>query len=272
LRLTQPSISRIIGELEGRLGVKLLLRTTRRVTLTDAGQTFLERAKQVLHDIEEAEDAARGVDSLRGMLRLSMPVTFGIRELIPRLPPFLLQHPLLQLELVMSDDRHDLVAEGADVAIRFGDLPDSSFGVRRLTVFQRFLVAAPTYLAARGTPATPMDLPAHDCLFGPGIGSRGAWAFTRDGAALSVELEARIRCNTGGGMMACVRAGLGIAIASEGMARAELAAGTVVRVLDDYHMPPVVVHAVFPGGPRPSAKVRALVDYLAQVLAQPTAD
>lgn len=262
LGLSQPSISRIVAELEARLGVKLLLRSTRRLTLTDAGQAFLERARQVLHDVETAEDAARGADSLRGLIRVALPVTFGVEYLVPTLPAFLQRHPLLRLELVMSDARHDLIAEGADVAIRIGELDDSPFGARWLTSLRRYVVAAPAYLAARGTPTTPAELAGHDLVTGPGLSSRRAWAFTRDGAAISVDVEARIRTDTGEGMMACVRAGLGIAITAEGALRDDFATGAVVQVLGDYALSPVEVHAVFPAGPRPSAKVRALVDHM----------
>src|SRR5215475_8973707 len=146
LGLSQPSVSRIISELEARLGVTLLLRTTRRISLTDAGTLFLERARDILFDIENAEDAARGLDSLRGVVRLVIPVIYGTREIIPRLAKFLAIHPLLRLELSVADDRQDLVAEGADVAIRMGELDDSSFGARRLVTLQRMLVASPAYL------------------------------------------------------------------------------------------------------------------------------
>ena len=132
LGLSQPSVSRIIGELEARLGVTLLLRTTRRITVTDAGALFLDRAREILAEIEDAEDAARGLDSLRGIIRLALPVVYGTREIIPRLPKFLAAHPLLRVEMAVSDERQDLVAEGADVAIRLGELGNSVFGARRL--------------------------------------------------------------------------------------------------------------------------------------------
>ena len=152
LGLSQPSVSRIIGELEARLGVTLLLRTTRRITVTDAGALFLDRAREILAEIEDAEDAARGLDSLRGIIRLALPVVYGTREIIPRLPKFLAAHPLLRVEMAVSDERQDLVAEGADVAIRLGELGDSVFGARRLETLERMLVASPAYLKARGTP------------------------------------------------------------------------------------------------------------------------
>src|SRR6266851_10363705 len=132
LAVSQPSISRMVARLEARLGVKLLLRTTRHVTPTDAGAAFLERARQVLGDLDDAENAARGADSLRGTLRVALSGAFGIREVIPRLPGFAAQHPKLGIELLMSDRTEDLIAEGVDMALRLGPLPDSGFGARLL--------------------------------------------------------------------------------------------------------------------------------------------
>jgi DNA-binding transcriptional LysR family regulator len=262
LGLSQPSVSRIIGELEARLGTKLLLRSTRRITLTDAGALFFDRAREVLADLEEAEDAARGVDSLRGIIRLAIPVIYGTREIIPRLAVFLRMHPLLRLELTVSDAWQDLVAEGADVAIRLGALDDSAYGARRLTHLERALVAAPDYLKARGVPKSPADLAHHDCIVGPrGLG-RDNWTFRQGERVIPVDVQGRIHTNPGPGVLASALAGLGIAMASTVMFQAEAAVGRLVRLLPDYALEPVEVHAVFPGGPRPSTKVRALVDYL----------
>ncbi|WBL79849.1 LysR family transcriptional regulator [Bradyrhizobium xenonodulans] len=266
LGLSQPSVSRIIGELESRLGVKLLLRTTRRITVTDAGALFLIRARDVLADIEDAEDAARGIDSLRGTLRITMPIVYGTRHIIPRLPKFLRVHPLLRVELSVADERHNLVVEGTDVAVRLGPLDDSGFGARRLATLPRFLVAAPSYLAERGIPKTPADLASHDCIFGPGLFGRTTWSFTRNGAETSVDVQGRITTDSGPGVFASVLAGLGIAMTSPVMAGPEVASGALVPLLKSYKLAPVDVYAVFPAGPRPSTKVRALVDFLAEEL------
>jgi len=266
LGLSQPSVSRIIGELEARLGVTLLLRTTRRITVTDAGALFLDRAREILAGIEDAEDAARGLDSLRGLIRLAIPVVYGTREIIPLLPKFMSAHPLLRVELSVVDARQDLVAEGADVAIRLGNLDDSVFGARRLATLQRVVVASTAYLAARGTTKTPADLAVHDCIFGPGNFGRESWSFSRNGTETSVDVRGRIHTDSGPGMFACIIAGLGIAMASTAMVGPEIKAGTLVPLLRGYKLPTVDVHAVFPGGPRPSAKVRALVDFLIREL------
>jgi DNA-binding transcriptional LysR family regulator len=168
-RVSQPSVSRMVASLETRLGIKLLLRTTRRVTPTDAGAAFLERARQILGDLGDAENAARGLDSLQGTLRVAMSGAFGTREVVPHLPAFLEQHPQLRLDLFISDRTDDLVAEGVDMALRLGRLSDSVFGARLLASAPRLVIAAPSYLAKRGTPKMLADLASHDCIVGPGL-------------------------------------------------------------------------------------------------------
>jgi DNA-binding transcriptional LysR family regulator len=175
-------------------------------------------------------------------------------------------HPLLRMEMSVVDARQDLVAEGADLAIRLGELGDSAFGARRLATLSTMLVASPAYLAARGTPRTPSDLASHDCIFGPGNFGRDSWSFDRNGTEISVDVRGRISTDSGPGLLASLLAGLGIAQASIVMAGAEIKAGVLVPLLRGYKLASVDVHAVFPGGPRPSTKVRALVDYLAAEL------
>src|SRR5437660_9247891 len=183
LGVSQPSISRMVASLESRLGVKLLLRTTRHVAPTDAGRVFLERARQILGDLDDAENAARGADGLRGTLRVALSGAFGIREVIPRLPGFAAQHPKLGIELLMSDRIEDLIAEGADMALRLGPLADSGFGARLLGKAPRVAVASPGYIARKGLPRTLADLAGHDCILGPGLSGRSGWNFTRSGKA-----------------------------------------------------------------------------------------
>jgi len=269
--LSQPSVSRMVASLEARVGIKLLLRTTRRVTPTDAGAVFLERMRRVLGDLDEAAHAARGADSLHGVLRVVMSGAFGNREVIPRLPGFLSRHPRLKVELVISDRTDDLVAEGADMALRLGRLVDSGFGARLLASAPRLVIAAPAYLAQRGTPETLDDLSRHDCIVGPGLSGSG-WSFTRAGAVTSVVVEGRLQVVSAEGVMACVRAALGIAVVSRWMCRAELERGDVRQILPDYELDSVDVHALYPAGPRPSPKVRAFSDYLAAELGATTPD
>jgi DNA-binding transcriptional LysR family regulator len=267
LGVSQPSISRLVASLEARLGVRLLLRTTRRVAPTDAGRVFLQRARQILGDLDEAENAARGTDSLRGTLRLALSGAFGIREVIPRLPGFTALHPKLGIALLMSDRTEDLVAAGADMALRLGPLADSGFGARLLGQAPRLAVAAPGYLARRGTPQTPADLARHDCILGPGLSGRTGWSFARAGRATAIAVQGTIKIAAADGVVACAKAGLGIALASRWMCRAELEAGELIAILADYQLDGVALHAVYPGGRRPSLKVRAFCDYLAAQLA-----
>lgn len=263
LGLTQPSVSRIVSELEARLGVTLLLRTTRQVTLTDAGSVFLERARRILSDLDEAEHAARGVDSLQGMVRLAAPVLYGTLRIIPHLPALLGRHPGLRIDLTIADHHQDLIADGVDIAIRMGRLADSAMGARGFETLQRYVVAAPSYLAERSVPRSPADLAEHDCISGPGsFGSEG-WVFTKDATVTSINVDGRVQTGSGPGVIASAVAGLGVAMSTNLAAGAALKSGTLVRLLEEYVMPPVEVHAVFPQGPRPSHKVRSVVEFLA---------
>jgi DNA-binding transcriptional LysR family regulator len=272
LGVSQPSVSRLVANLEARLGVTLLLRTTRRVTPTEAGSMLLERARQILGDLDEAENAVRGVDSLRGTLRIAMSGSFGTREVIPHLPAFLARYPQLRIDLVISDRNKDLVAEGVDIALRLGPLADSGFGVRLLGRAPRLVVAAPAYLARRGTPTTPAELSSHDCILGPGLSGRSGWRFAQAGALTSFPVDGRVQAATGEGAIACAKAGLGIAVASRWMCRAELDAGQLVSILCDYQLESVELHALYPGGRRPSVKVRTFSDFLAAQLIPETVE
>jgi len=153
------------------------------------------------------------------------------------------------------------------MALRLGHLADSGFGARLLATAPRFVVAAPAYLARRGHPRTLADLSGHDCIVGPGFSGRSGWSFRRSEAVTSLTVEGRVKVASAEGVIACVKAGLGIAVASQWMCRAELATGELVPILHDYQLDPVEVHAVYPGGRRPSIKVRAFSDYLAAQLA-----
>lgn len=271
LNLSQPSVTRIIGSLEARLGATMLLRTTRGIALTEAGAVYLERAKRLLAELEEAEQETRGVDSLQGMIRLAAPVLYGARVIIPALATFLARHRDLRVELTMSDARQNLVTDGVDLAIRMGigPLDDSTFGARKLAEVDRVVVAAPDYLSARGAPDTPADLAKHDCIVQHGLFGGESWRFTRNKTVTSVEVNARLWINSASGVLAAAVAGMGIALATRPMAKEELRTGQLVQLLESYRLEPAEVYAVFPAGPRPSAKVRAIVDHLEASLAAP---
>lgn len=268
LKLSQPSVSRIIGTLEARLGTTLLLRTTRSISLTEAGTLYLERARYLLAEMEEAEQAARGADSLHGVIRLAMPVLYGTRAVIPALAPFLARHPDLRVEMIMSDARQNLITDGVDVAIRLGvgPLDDSTFGARKLALVERLVVAAPAYLSAHGAPANPAELARHDCIVQHGLFGRESWRFTHNQTVTSVNVPAKLWINSAPGILAAAVAGMGITLVTRVMAGEELRTGLLAQLLEPYRLDPAEVYAIFPAGPRPSAKVRAIVDHLGATL------
>jgi DNA-binding transcriptional LysR family regulator len=268
LKLSQPSVSRIVGTLEARLDTTLLLRTTRSISLTDAGALYLERARYLLAEMEETEQAVRGVDSLHGVIRLAMPVLYGSRAVIPALTPFLARHPDLRVEIIMSDARQNLITDGVDVAIRLGvgPLDDSTFGARRLGMVERLVVAAPAYLSRNGVPANPAELAQHDCIVQHGLFGRESWRFTYNDFVTSVDVSAKLWINSASGVLAAAVAGMGVALATRVMAGEELRTGQLKQLIESYRLDPAEVYAIFPAGPKPSAKVRAIVDHLAASL------
>jgi DNA-binding transcriptional LysR family regulator len=265
--LSQPSVSRTIAALERRLGVKLLVRTTRQVSATDAGAALLARARDALLAIDEAESAARGADHLSGVLRIAMPPEYGVRRVVPLLPAFFARHPLLKIDLMMSDRFENLIAEGADLALRLGDLPDSSFVARKLESSRRLFIAAPSYLARRGAPTSLADLARHDIISGPPDTSDEAWAARYNGRIERQTLSPRVRSRSATGVVACAVAGLGIATGSTWMCADALASGAIVEILADYALGPIQAYVVFPAGRKPSQRARAFSDYLEQRLA-----
>jgi DNA-binding transcriptional LysR family regulator len=268
LELSQPSASRIITGLEARLGVKLLLRTTRNVALTEAGAAFLDRARQAAADLEEAEDAARGLDSLRGTIRLAVPIMYGTRAIIPALTSFLERYPDLRVEITMRDERQNLVAAGVDMAIRMGTLEDSTFGGRQIASVERLLVASPSYLAKRGTPRTPEELTGHDTILQEqSFPEKSTLKMLKGGTARVVTLRGKCKIDAAPGVLAAALAGLGIANVTTIMSEQERREGKLVRLLPDYELEPLKAFAIFPSGPRPSTKVRALVTHLISSLA-----
>ena len=267
LEMSQPSISRIVTRLEARLGVKLLLRTTRNVALTEAGAAFLERARQAAADLEDAEDAARGIDSLSGTIRLAVPIVYGARVVIPALSSFLERHPELRVEITMRDERQNLVAAGVDMAIRMGTLEDSTFGATQLASVVRVLVASPAYLAKRGVPEVPEDLAFHDALLHEqSFPEKTTLKLFKAGTERVVALRGRVKIDAAPGILAAAVAGLGIANVTTIMSAQEISDGTLIQLLPDYELEPLKAFAVFPSGPKPSAKVLALVSHLIAVL------
>ncbi|HYZ87446.1 MAG TPA: LysR family transcriptional regulator, partial [Bryobacteraceae bacterium] len=214
-KIGQPAISKTVAGLEDRLSARLLVRSTRRLSPTEAGIAFYERALRTLTEADQAEAVARGVGAgLEGRLRICAPVTFARMHLVPTLGAFLDTHPKLKLELVMEDRTIDLVAENIDVALCWGTLADSTLVVRKLTQAERLVVASPKYLARRGVPNTPAELVGHDAIVYDQSSGGEEWRFRRGTSETSVRIQRRLTLSAAEGVRAAVIAGQGFAISA----------------------------------------------------------
>ncbi|WP_431264045.1 LysR family transcriptional regulator [Roseateles chitinivorans] len=262
LDLSQPSVSRIIAALEQDVGAALVTRTTRALTLTDAGTDYLARVEAILASLEEADHVARGSLELRGGLRVALPSSFGVREIVPLLPGFLARHPLLNVHLLMSDQRQDTLKEGVDVALRLGELADSSATARLIGRTHRLIAASPAYLKANGTPGTPADLANHTAIVGPAGTSAAGWLFNKGGRDMTIRVDSRLSVSVNEGAVAAAVAGMGVVTTALWGCRAELASGALVQLLPDWNMNDVEVHGMFTPGRPPKPSARAFVEYL----------
>jgi DNA-binding transcriptional LysR family regulator len=263
LRLGQPAVSKTIAQLEDRLGVRLLLRSTHGLTPTEAGLSFYERAKRSIAEADEAELAARGAGtSMSGCLRICASSTFTRLHVIPRLPVFLAEHSDLDVDVLLDDGNVDLIGAGVEVALRLGDLADSSLTARKIGQSQRRVIGTPAYFEAMGTPQTPADLVRHQAVVYAQRAGGTAWSFRRGTSETSVTIDGRIRVSAAEGVREGVFAGLGLAIASEWMFAPELKSRAVKSVLDHWLLPPLDLWAVFPTGRQVSAKARVFATYI----------
>jgi DNA-binding transcriptional LysR family regulator len=268
LNIGQPAVSKLVAQLEDRLGVKLLVRTTHGLTPTEAGLNYYERARRSIEEADEADLAARGAGKgLSGRLRVSAAVTFARIHLIPHMPAFLADHRDLKLDVVLDDRNVDLVQEGIDVALRMGRLVDSTLTARRIASCRHAVLATPAYFARAGEPATPADLPTHNAVIYAQRGGGTDWIFRRDGTEVPVALNGRLRISAAEGVRAAVLAHGGIAIASEWMFTPEIADGTVKEVLQDWELPQLDLWAVFPAGrAATTTKARTFIDFVEKVM------
>ena len=266
LNTGQPAVSKTIAGLEDRLGVRLLTRSTRKLSPTEAGTAFYERAVRAIGETNEAEAAAQGAGAgLDGRLRISAPVTFSRLHLVPKLGSFLDAHPKVQLDLVMDDRVVDLVAENIDAALRLGVLTDSALKARKLGQADRLVVATPAYLARRGVPRTPADLLEHDSIiYGQSSGGE-EWLF-RGSSETSVYLKGRLKLSAAEGVREAVLAGQGFAIASRWMFAPELKSGEVKSILGEWALPPMDLWVIYPSGRLTSAKARAFVKWFEKTI------
>ncbi len=262
---SQPTVSRQVAALEEHLGTRLFTRTTRKLTLTDDGRGFYERARLAIEAVSEAEDAVgRRRSRPSGALRLAMPVVFGRLRVIPHLKEFLTRYPEVSIDLVMNDANADLVEEGIDLAIRSGEIADSSLIARKIGVTRRVVVAAPSYLRGKALPKHPADLAAHDCLTFTGITAGVRWQFESREGPVSVEVKGRVRTRNSEGIREALLSGLGIGYVPIWHFTDEVESGRLVILLHDYEPKPEPIHAAYPSRRFVPQKTRVMIDFLEQ--------
>jgi DNA-binding transcriptional LysR family regulator len=268
LGLAPSSVARSVAALEDDLGVRLLNRTTRKLSLTEAGRLFLERARRILVEVEEARLSVTQLEAdPRGTLRLNLPTAFGRTHVVPMLPDFLAQYPELSLDLSLTDAFVDLVEEGIDLAVRVGELQDSSLVARKLAPNIRVICASPDYFERHGRPTIPDDLENHNCLIYKRGNDRVVWHL-RDSAGVihDVPISGRLQTNNTEALLALVLDGVGIAVLPTWLVGNDIAEGRLEAVFSDYDVSPTAldtnIYAVFPYNRHLSPKVRACVDAL----------
>lgn len=267
LRMSKAAVSRHVTDLEARLGVRLLQRTTRRLSLTQEGQTFHGRCNALLADVREAEaeiTSRRG--RATGLLRVNVPVSYGLLHLAALWPAFMSRHPQVELDITLSDRLVDLVEEGYDLAVRIAHLPSSSLISRKLSTTRMVLCASPSYIAKQGSPGRLSELARHRVLAYTLLSTGDEWRFTGPEGAASVMVKPRLRSNSGDTCRAAAVAGQGIILQPEFLVHRELQDGSLAEILPQYRGTELGVYAVYPSRRHVSPKVRVLIDYLAEAL------
>lgn len=269
LGLSKAAVSRAVGALESRLGVRLLHRTTRRLSLTGEGEIFYSRCRQLLMEVEAAEGevSERGVDA-SGRVRVNAPVSFGIHHLAPLWAEFRAEHPRVELDVTLSDRVVDLVEEGYDLAIRIGRLSSSSLVSRKLTSTRMVLCAAPDYLAEQGEPEHPEELAGRAVIAYSYLTSGDDWTLTGPEGAVKVRTRPVMHSNNGETCIAAALAGQGIVLQPDFLVRPHLAEGHLRELLPGWSAATLGIHAVYPSRRHLLPKVRALIDFLAARLPQ----
>jgi DNA-binding transcriptional LysR family regulator len=268
LGVGQPTVSKQIAALESRLGAQLLMRTSRTLALTDAGRALYESAARLTSELEAVESRiGRGLKSPSGLVRVAVAPSFGALHIVPRLPEFFRRYPEVTVEVLTSDRMVNLVEEGIDVAVRNGELAESSLVARKIGTTPVVAVASPAYLKERGEPSRPGDLEGHRCIvFASQTGAR-PWRFDGRGGHASFLPSGTFRTNDGDQIRAAVLGGMGIAQVPHWLFARELEVGAVQRVLRKFEPAALPVSAVRPAGRRPAKKVSVFIDFLAETLA-----
>jgi DNA-binding transcriptional LysR family regulator len=270
LRLSRSAVSKYIAELEEDLGVQLLSRTTRRVTPTENGQAYFERALAILADLDAADHAvSQSHATPRGLLRINAPMSFGTMQLGPALVGFMKQYPELQIQLALSDEHVDPVQDGLDVTLRIAELESSSLIARRLMPIERVVCASPGYLKQHGVPEHPTDLRNHDCLTYGYLSTGNQWKLTGKDGDHWVNPRWTLCANNAEVLRDAAAAGRGVALLPEFIAAAALRDGNLQPILADYHAPPLSLYAIYPPTRHLAVKVRLFIDYLVETFSKP---
>ena len=269
LRTTQPSVSKRVAALEARLGVKLLARSTRHLSLTDEGRRYYEQCRQILEALDVAEGGARrSRRSVAGTLRVGTAVALGRLKLVAVIGEFLERHPEVTVELALNDRFVDLVEEGIDVVLRIGEVQGAGLIARQIATSRRVIVAAPGYLRRRGTPRTPRDLADHNCIVYTGLASPQEWPLATAAGVQPVRVTGNLRVNSPEAVRAAAIAGIGLALGPRWLFGDALAEGRLKAVLPQTPPAPQPISAVYPESRRESAKVKAFVEFAAGVFAR----
>ncbi len=266
LDITPSAVSKLIARLETRLGTRLLVRTTRALTLTEEGEAYHHAALRILQELNEADEEAAG-GAVRGRLRINTTIPFGTMFVAPAIPDFIARNPDLIVDLSFTDGIVDLVAEKTDVAIRMGNLPDSGLIARKLGQSRRVVCASPDYLKRRGSPQSPADLGEHDCLTFNFRRARPSWPFRDHDRDIAQPVKGSIVVNNGETMKQMVLAGAGIARVGLFHVADEIATGRLIVLLDDYNPGDLeLVHAIYVGGGPLPHRVRAFIEHMVVTL------
>ncbi|WDZ96768.1 LysR family transcriptional regulator [Herbaspirillum sp. WKF16] len=269
LGISKAAVSRTVLELEARLGSRLMQRTTRRLSLTEAGTLYLERCKQIVAALEEADDLlTAGASNPAGLLRINAPQTFGVLHLAPLWPMFLERHPGVALDITLSDRIVDIIDEGFDMAIRIARLSDSTLVHRKLTTTNLQVCASPAYLEQHGTPLHPHELAQHQAISYSYNASKDDWQFTGPEGPVTVKVNSRMHVNNGDSCVAAALGGVGITRQPTFMIDQHLRSGQLVPILTDYSSPELGIYAVYPSRTHLPAKVRAMLDFLSEAFRQ----
>ncbi len=263
LGMTKSKVSKAITQLEAELGTKLLFRTTRKINLTEAGKRYYEQAEQGLHFIENAAFSATELrHQPKGQLKISAPMSFGQLHIAPLIPGFLKRYPEVSIDLVLSDEKLDLIENGFDLAIRAGKLPDSSLVARKLSPLKSALCASPAYLKTHGHPRTPADLKRHNCLLYSYSQPVDEWGFKKGSRESVVRVSGNYRVNNSEALRESLLKGIGIGRLPTFVAGPEIKKGRLIHLLDDYQMRQISLFALFPERQFLPQKVRCFIDFM----------